>query len=437
MSPSFADLGVPNDLVALLARRSITEPSAIQAATIPDALAGHDVCGRAPTGSGKTLAFGLALCINVEKGRRGRPRALVLAPTRELALQIADEIEPLARKRDRRVLAVYGGAGYGPQRDMLRSGVDILVATPGRLEDLIQRGDCKLDEVQVVVLDEADRMADMGFMPSVKRLLDATRSDRQTLLFSATLDGAIDGLVKQYQHKPRKHDVAAHIEQPPVHHRFLEVSREGRVAVLAGVIAQHGQAIVFCRTKHGADRLARQLHQSGVTAVPIHGNRSQSQRERALDDFKRGRAQALVATDVAARGIHVDAVPCVIHFDPPEDPKDFLHRSGRTGRAGEAGTVLTLVMRENAKAVKALQRELGLHMPFENEKTVSEHAAKHAPKGGPITSPRPSPTQPRTPRPNRAGGSAAAAKASRERRRTHRGTSVAAPSGGRPRQRKR
>ena len=287
------------------------------------------------------------------------------------------------------------------------------------------------------MLDEADRMADMGFLPSVKRLVDATRADRQTLLFSATLDGAIDGLVKQYQHHPRTHDVAADVEQPPVLHRFLEVSREGRVGVLAGVVAQHGQAIVFCRTKHGADRLARQLHQSGVTAVPIHGNRSQSQRERALDDFKRGRAQALVATDVAARGIHVDAVPCVVHFDPPADPKDFLHRSGRTGRAGEPGTVLTLVLREQAKAVKALQREVDLHhLPFENEKVVAAAAAEHAPKGGPVpATARPSATQPRTPRPNRTGSSPAATKASRDRRRTRAGAAPAARSGGRPRRR--
>ena len=361
MSLTFADLGVPPDAVSRLARRSITTPFPIQHAVLPDALAGHDICGKAPTGSGKTLAFGLALAERATGGASRRPVALVLVPTRELALQVSTELSLLVGPgNDRRVLAVYGGVGYEGQRKALRRGVNIVVATPGRLEDLIARGDVALADVAHVVIDEADRMADMGFLPAVKRLLDATRSDRQTLLFSATLDGDVDVLVRRYQREPRRHVVDLGDDDATVDHLFWPASRSDRIQLTADAVARHGRAIVFCRTRHGADRLARQLGTSGISAAAIHGSRSQAQRERALAAFAADSVQALVATDVAARGIHVDAVLCVVHFDPPAESKDYLHRSGRTGRAGAPGTVITLVGDEHRVAVKALQRDLGL-----------------------------------------------------------------------------
>jgi superfamily II DNA/RNA helicase len=360
LSPTFAELGVPSDLAALLAGRGITHPFPIQAATLPDALAGRDVCGRAPTGSGKTLAFGLALVQRAATGRDRRPRGLVLVPTRELASQVTKELAPLAAARDLRIVAVYGGAGYDAQRKALRRGPAIVVATPGRLEDLVARRDVILDDLSIVVVDEADRMADMGFLPAVKRLLDAARPDRQTLLFSATLDRDVDVLVRRYQRQPMRHDVGDAADRGDVEHLFWRAPRDRRVHLTAGLVKRHGRALVFCRTRHGADRLARQLTAAGIGAAAIHGSRSQPQRERALAAFKSGTVRALVATDVAARGIHVDGVPCVVHFDPAGDQKDYLHRSGRTGRAGASGTVVTLFGDEHRTAVKALQRGLGL-----------------------------------------------------------------------------
>ncbi|HEX6595930.1 MAG TPA: DEAD/DEAH box helicase [Acidimicrobiales bacterium] len=363
MPPTFTSLGVPADLVAILAGRGITEPFAIQAATLPDALAGHDVCGKAPTGSGKTLAFALTLAMRTEKALRRRPRALVLAPTRELAAQIQRELAPLASARGRSVTAVYGGTGYEAQNRALHKGVDILVACPGRLEDLVARGDVRLGDVDLVVVDEADRMADMGFLPAVRRLLDATADDRQTLLYSATLDGEVNTLVKRYQHDPRRHDaVPVEDEAGDVQHLFWHAEPSARVGLIADLVSRHGSTIVFCRTKHGADRLVRQLAHSGVEAVAIHGNRSQAQRDRALAAFTKGAAEALVATDVVARGIHVTGVSCVVHFDLPADVKDYVHRSGRTGRAGADGTVVSFVPpdRELRRSVRAFQRELGL-----------------------------------------------------------------------------
>jgi len=359
-SGTFASLGVSADLADLLARRGIHEPFAIQAATIPDALAGRDVSGKAPTGSGKTLAFGLPLVSRVGKARARRPRALVLVPTRELAAQVAQELKPLAGARGRSVVALYGGTGYGPQRSALGSGCEIVVACPGRLEDLLRNGDLSLDEVDIVVLDEADRMADMGFLPTVKRLVDQVRPDRQTLLFSATLDGDIDELVRRYQRNPVRHELEVPEDAAgDVEHRFWRVDRERRVEVTAHLVQREWPAVVFCRTRHGADRVARQLGTAGVAAVAIHGDRSQGQRERALAAFRSGEAQALVATDVAARGIHVDGVACVVHFDPPGDEKDYVHRSGRTGRAGADGLVVSLVHHDVATAVRSLQRALG------------------------------------------------------------------------------
>ncbi|MGI8663682.1 MAG: DEAD/DEAH box helicase [Acidimicrobiales bacterium] len=360
MSTTFAEAGVPADLVSLLAQSGITAPFAIQAATIPDALAGRDVCGKAPTGSGKTLAFGIPLVARVAKARARKPRALILVPTRELAAQVAKELKPLAGLRGRTVAAFYGGTGYGPQRSALNSGCEIVVACPGRLEDLLQNGDLSLAEVDIVVVDEADRMADMGFLPAVRRLLDQVSPKRQTLLFSATLDGDIDDLVRCYQRNPVRH--AAELPEGAsgdVDHLFWKLDRAERVAVTAQLVQREWPAIVFCRTRHGADRVARQLGAAGVAAVAIHGDRSQGQRERALASFRSGAAQALVATDVAARGIHVDDVACVVHFDPPGDEKDYVHRSGRTGRAGADGLVVSFVHHEVSGAVRALQRALG------------------------------------------------------------------------------
>jgi superfamily II DNA/RNA helicase len=359
--PSFASLGVPADLVDVLDSQGIQAPFPIQAATLADALAGHDVSGRAPTGSGKTLAFGLAMVATAPKAQPKRPTALVLVPTRELAAQVAKVIEPLARTRGLKTATVYGGTSYVPQRRALHNGVDILVACPGRLEDLIEQRDLRLDDVRIAVVDEADRMADMGFLPAVKRLLDKTHADRQTLLFSATLDGDVDVLVKRYQRSPRRHEVATSEEkQGDVSHHFWRVERNDRVRMTKQLIENHTPVIVFCRTRHGADRLAKQLSQLGVDAAPIHGSRTQPQRDHALWQFQTGRVRALIATDVAARGIHVDNVNCVVHYDPPSTDKDYVHRSGRTGRAGADGTVVSLVGRETFKDVRIIQKQLKL-----------------------------------------------------------------------------
>ena len=366
MTTSFAHLGLPDNLVRSLERRGITEPFPVQAATIPDALAGRDVSGKAPTGSGKTLAFGLPMLMRVERAARNRPSALVLAPTRELAQQIKDELNPLAKATGTSVFAVYGGVGYGPQKAALRKGVDILVATPGRLEDLIEQGSIDLRNTSIVVIDEADRMADMGFMPAVRRILDATPSKRQTLLFSATLDGDIAVLSRDYQTNPVRHE-AGSIEPETIdaRHHFWLVDHNDRVKHAADVVAESGRSIVFTRTRHGADRLAKQLDREGIQSVAMHGGRSQNQRTRALQMFASGKAKALVATDVAARGIHVDAVESVIHFDPPADHKDYLHRSGRTARAGATGTVVSLVTGDQRRAVRRLQMDLDINAPIE------------------------------------------------------------------------
>ena len=344
MSPTFAALGVPAPVADVLAARGITEPFPIQIDTIGHGLAGRDVCGKAPTGSGKTLAFGIPLVVGLPPGTKRRPRALVLAPTRELADQIADEVRMLGAPLGVSVLTVYGGVGYGKQRSQLARGVDIVVACPGRLEDLLGEGALRLDDVERVVLDEADRMADMGFIPAVRRILDACAPRRQTLLFSATLDGSIGELQRRYQHDAVSCAVDDTELELDLDHVVHPVSREQRVATTAELVSHHGSSIVFCRTKRGADRLARQLAKHGVSAAAIHGDRNQSQRTRALDDFSGGKVQALVATDVAARGIHVDDVACVIHYDPPGDDATYVHRSGRTGRAGNTGVVISLIL---------------------------------------------------------------------------------------------
>ena len=355
----FESLGVPTEVVASLLARGITAPFPIQVATIPAALEGRDVCGRAPTGAGKTLAFGIPLMQRVRRARPRFPRALVLAPTRELAAQIREELVQLGDP-DQSVESFYGGVGFGAQLRALRAGVDVAVACPGRLADLISQGEVHLDEVDLVVLDEADRMADMGFLPEVKRLLDACADQRQTLLFSATLDGDVDVIIRRYLHDPLRHEEP--ITDPgddTAEHHFWKVERPDRVEVTASIVARTGPTVVFCRTKRGADRVARQLGSRGVAAVAIHGDRSQNQRDRALEDFRSGRAQAIVATDVAARGIHVDGVAAVVHFDPTEDQKDYVHRSGRTGRAGAAGAVISLVPDEHRRDLVRQQRSLG------------------------------------------------------------------------------
>ena len=359
-SSGFAGLGVPADVVTSLSKRGIAAPFPIQALAIPAGLAGRDVCGRAPTGSGKTIAFGIPLAQRVSRARPRRPRALVLAPTRELAAQIHDELRLLLAPRKRTVASFYGGVGFGAQISALRRGVDVAVACPGRLADLVQRGEVVLDEVEIVVVDEADRMADMGFLPEVKRILDQVRPDRQTMLFSATLDGDVDVLIRRYQQDPERCEVPAdEAEIDRTKHHFLPTRREDRVNTTRDLVVEHGSTVVFCRTKRGVDRVANQLVKAGISAAPIHGGRSQSQRDRALASFSRGHVQALVATDVAARGIHVDGVGCVVHFDVAGDHKDYVHRSGRTGRAGAEGVVVSLVTDEDVEKVSQMRRALG------------------------------------------------------------------------------
>jgi len=366
MTATFAQLGLPKSLVRAVEQRGILEPFPVQEATIPDALAGKDVSGKAPTGSGKTIAFGLPLLARVERAKPNRPRALILAPTRELADQIKQELAPLAQAVGRNVYAIYGGVGYGPQRNAMRRGVDVLVATPGRLEDLMEQRTVDLSQTDIVIVDEADRMADMGFLPAVRRILDRTATRRQTMLFSATLDGDIAVLSRSYQNNPVRHDAGLADDEPiDAKHHFWLVQHHDRVEHTADLIKAADRTIVFTRTRHGADRLAKQLSKLGVSAVAMHGGRSQNQRNRALQAFSSYRAQALIATDVAARGIHIDAVASVIHFDPPADHKDYLHRSGRTARAGATGTVVSLVTGEQKRAVRRMQRDLDLDAPIE------------------------------------------------------------------------
>jgi superfamily II DNA/RNA helicase len=358
---SFADLGLPSELFPALQARGITSAFPIQTAAIPPALAGRDIAAHAPTGSGKTLAFGLPLVVGLERAERRRPLALVLTPTRELAAQIHRDLEPLARIRHRRVLAIYGGTNIQAQRRALDKGIDAVVACPGRLLDLVERRAIDLRDVNFVVIDEADRMADMGFLPSVRRILDATATNRQTLLFSATLDGEVGALVRSYQHDP----VSIVIDHEDGHisaaeHAFHVVERSQRGAHLVRLLDTPSRTIVFCRTRHGVDRLTKLLTQSGISAVALHGGHAQPRRDRALADLTRSRAHVLVATDVAARGIHVDGIDQVVHFDLAEDPKTYLHRSGRTARAGASGLVVSLVGTDQAREVAVLRRALKL-----------------------------------------------------------------------------
>ena len=381
---SFIDLGVPAKFADKLTARGIATPFEIQAAALPDGLAGHDVCGKAPTGSGKTIAFGLVLAVRLQKSKPGQPGGLVLVPTRELAIQVAKEIGLLCEGTDLRVASVYGGAGYGPQVKSVR-GASIIVATPGRLEDLLERRDMSLSAVTIAVLDEADRMSDMGFLPAVRRLLRALPKQRQVLLFSATLDGDISQVVKEFQNNPKRHESQTDADEPDIDHKFWMVSRNDRVETISQLVNHYERLILFCRTKHGCDRLAKQLDNSGVRSSIIHGNKSQAQRERSLEEFRRGRSNALVATDVAARGIHIDDVPCVVHFDPPADHKDYIHRSGRTGRAGSKGVVISLVESSQKRTVNKLARDAGVEADFvapDFEPALDEIAARPGALGG-------------------------------------------------------
>ncbi|MGI9119598.1 MAG: DEAD/DEAH box helicase [Acidimicrobiales bacterium] len=365
MTTTFADLGIDADLTAVLDERGIIEPFPVQSLTIPDALAGRDVCGKAKTGSGKTLAFGLALIQRVEQAQPSRPRALVLVPTRELATQVAEELAPLAQARRRSVRAVYGGTDIDRQTSALRRGVDMVVATPGRLIDLIERKAISLADVETVVLDEADRMADMGFLPQVEWVLRHIGRTHQTMLFSATLDGDVDHVVRVHLHDPVFHEVESdRVDVDDMEHRFLLVHHMDKVRVAAAIARGSERCLVFVRTKRGADRLATQLEREGVAALAIHGDLRQTARERALADFMAGKLHVLVATDVAARGIHVDEIDVVLHYDPPADHKSYVHRSGRTARAGTSGVVATLVLWDQEREIRQMQKRLALDLPL-------------------------------------------------------------------------
>ena len=365
MSMSFADLGVPANLVARLASRGIHEAFPIQEVAIPDALAGHDVVGKAATGSGKTLAFGLPLMARITKARPRKPVGLILVPTRELAAQVQKELANLTEDRGRRIICIYGGTSYNVARKALNMGVDIVVACPGRLEDMLEQGAFDLSETATVIVDEADRMADMGFLPAVRRIMAQTPADRHVMLFSATMGPDVKSLVKEFTHDAIVHDVVGEEAPSDVDHFFWRVPRDQRPSFAADIIDEYERAIIFTRTKHGADRLARQLEERGISAVPLHGDRTQAQRERALKAVKAGQIQVLVATDVAARGIHIDLLPVVVHYDPPAQATDYLHRSGRTGRAGATGVVISLVGEDAMGQVKRLQRALGVPTSIE------------------------------------------------------------------------
>ncbi len=384
---TFAELQVDARLVEVLSSQGITTAFPIQALTIHDALAGRDVCGKAKTGSGKTLGFGLPMLqrIVATPGPTGsgpaRPRGLVLLPTRELAVQVHEVLEPLGAALGLAVTAVYGGADIERQVKNLRKGSDVIIATPGRLIDLGDRGEVKVEGLDVLVLDEADRMADMGFMPQVEWVLRriATRP-HQTLLFSATLDGAIDRLVKRYLTDPVFHEVVSDTQTvAQMAHHFLNVHQMDRIKVAATICRSFDKTIIFCRTKRGADRLVEQLEKEGVRAAAIHGDLRQSQREKALADFSADKLPVLVATDVAARGLHIDAVDCVMHYDPPEDHKAYLHRSGRTARAGSTGVVVSLLLWNQIIEAQVIMRRLALKRPivevFSNNPHLTDLAA--------------------------------------------------------------
>ncbi|MBE1485727.1 DEAD/DEAH box helicase [Plantactinospora soyae] len=388
----FAALGVPRQLVRALSREGIETPFEIQRVTVPDALAGRDVLGRGQTGSGKTLAFGLPVLTRVAAGPRARPnhpRALILVPTRELAMQVNDALMPLGRAVGVFLKTAVGGVPYDRQIDSLRRGVEIIVATPGRLGDLIQRGVCKLDDIEVTVLDEADQMADMGFLPDVTELLAKTPANAQRLLFSATLDGDVDTLVRRFMTDPVTHSTdPATAAVSTMDHHILLIPPHDKFAVAASIAARQGRTMMFARTQMGVDRLVEQFAAVGVRAGALHGGKTQRVRTRTLAEFKEGRTNVLVATDVAARGIHVDGVSLVVHVDPPKDPKDYLHRAGRTARAGESGAVATLVLPKQRRSTLAVLLKAGVE-PAETrvrsgDAALAEVTGARQPSGVPV-----------------------------------------------------
>ncbi len=379
MTRPFAELGVAPPLVEVLAARGFATAFAIQDLVIEDALAGKDICGKAQTGSGKTLAFGLPTIQRLSEGKPGVLRGLVLVPTRELANQVMEELSPLCQAVGLSALAVYGGADMDRQIAAIKRGTDLIVATPGRMIDLLDRGAVSVKDVEITVLDEADRMADMGFLPQVEWILRRIEGTHQTLLFSATLDGAIDTLVARYQTDPVRHEVEGkEVTVEQMSHRFVGVHQMDQGKAAAAVINANNRTMVFCNTKRMCDRLADDLEKLGVSAEPIHGDLRQRQREKALSSFSTGKVQALVATDVAARGIHVDDVDVVLHFDPPDDHKTYLHRSGRTARAGGTGVAVTFVLWNQELEVKRMQKRLSLDIPiiemFSNDKRLLDLA---------------------------------------------------------------
>ncbi|GGU79714.1 DEAD/DEAH box helicase [Streptomyces bacillaris] len=412
---AFADLDMPAALLKTLAAQGVTEPFPIQGATLPNSLAGRDILGRGRTGSGKTLAFGLALLARTA-GRRSEPRAplaMVLVPTRELAQQVTDALTPYATAVNLRLATVVGGMSITKQSATLRRGAEVLVATPGRLKDLIERGDCRLDEVAITVLDEADQMADMGFMPQVVALLKQVEPDGQRMLFSATLDKNIDRLVKMFLTDPVVHSVdpSAGAVTTMEHHVLHVLDETDKKAVATKIAARDGRVIMFVDTKRAADRFAKRLLASGVRAAALHGGRSQPQRNRTLDQFKNGQVTALVATNVAARGIHVDDLDLVVNVDPPTDHKDYLHRGGRTARAGESGSVVTLVLPDEKREMTRLMQDAGIAprttRVTSSDAELSRITGAREPSGIAVVIEVPQPTPPKTPKQRtRSGGSA-------------------------------
>ncbi|MFF8942473.1 DEAD/DEAH box helicase [Streptomyces sp. NPDC014864] len=388
---SFADLAMPAPLLATLGQEGVTVPFPIQGATLPNSLAGRDVLGRGRTGSGKTLAFGLAVLARTA-GRRAEPRrplALVLVPTRELAQQVTDALAPYARSVRLRLATVVGGMSLGRQAGALRAGAEVVVATPGRLKDLIDRGDCRLDDVATTVLDEADQMTDMGFMPQVTALLDQVRPDGQRMLFSATLDRNVDLLVRRYLTDPVVHSVDPSAGAvTTMEHHVLHVHDADKHRTTTEIAARDGRVIMFLDTKHAVDRLTQHLLNSGVRAAALHGGRSQPQRTRTLAQFKDGHVTVLVATNVAARGIHIDSLDLVVNVDPPSDHKDYLHRGGRTARAGESGSVVTLVTPHQRRGMSRLMASAGITPRItavrSGEAELSRITGSQAPSGVPV-----------------------------------------------------
>ena len=405
---TFADLGLPRAIVNVLGKQGITEPFPIQEAAIPDALAGKDVLGRGPTGSGKTFTFGLPMLARLAgaPSTPGHPRGLVLAPTRELASQIRERLEDPAAALGLRVLDVVGGVNINHHIRSLASPVDLLVATPGRAEDLINQKKLSFDSVAITALDEADQMADMGFLPQVRKLLDRTPKDGQRLLFSATLDGDVEKLIARYMHAPVTHSTApvqAAVDTMD-HYRLMVGGREERNEIALQIAAREGKTIMFMRTKHGVDRQVKKLRRAGIHAQGLHGDKGQGARTRALEGFADGSTPVLVATDIAARGIDVDDVSLVVHVDPPAEHKAYLHRAGRTARAGTSGTVVTLVMDDQAKEVSQLLRKAGVDAPEVRVAPLSDSLVTITGARTPEGTPLPPPGQPQRPKRTAASG---------------------------------